>query len=78
MVCTRSIAARARDRVNKREGLTTVSGDVCASLTLTSFDANADAYTSREASVQESHACLLIRNSIRTCVMYMCVCVNDT
>lgn len=57
--CTRSIAERAHDRVNKREGLTTVSGDVCASLTLTSFDANADAYTSREASVQESHACLL-------------------
>lgn len=71
--CTRGIAARAHDRVNKREGLTTVSGDVCASLTLTSFDANADVYTSWEASVQESHACLLIihahvRVSINMCV----------
>lgn len=77
MVCTRSIAARARDRVNKREGLTTVSGDVCASLTLTSFDANADAYTSGEVSVQESHACLLIIAYARV-FMNMCVCVNDT
>lgn len=44
---------------NKREGLPRVvraaSGDVCASLTLTSFDANADAFTG-QARPTESHA----------------------
>lgn len=46
-----------------------MSGDVCASLTLTSFDANADAYTSWEASVQESHARLLVMCiRVHTCV----------
>lgn len=77
MVRTRGMAARAHDRVNKGEGLTTVSGDVCASLTLTSFDANADAYTNREASVQESHARLLAMYACKHACssIPLCVCV---
>lgn len=41
-----------------------MSGDVCASLTLTSFDANADAFTRQQAVVgfiQQSHVRLLSR-----------------
>lgn len=46
-----------------------MSGDACASLTLTSFDANADAFTRQQAVVgfiQQSHARLL--SCVRVCV----------